>query len=68
MRLIAALSTLGCLALASLAGHQLWQVLAAPPPEQQRQELPTLAVGSAPPAPQPRFLGRNNRPDPPPPR
>lgn len=52
MRLIAALSTLGCLALASLAGHQLWQVLAAPPPEQQRQELPTLAAGSAPPAPQ----------------
>ena len=46
MRLIATLLTLGALALAALAGHQLWQLLSAPPADlaQVRQgESPTSA-------------------------
>lgn len=52
MRLIAALSTLGCLALATLAGHQLWQVLAHPAPPQELQ-LQRSQSDAAPPPPVP---------------
>ena len=46
MRLIATLLTLGALALAALAGHQLWQLLSAPPAGQaqvRQGESPTSA-------------------------
>ena len=52
MRLIAALSTLGCLALAALAGHQLWQVLAHPAPPHALQ-LQRSQSDPATPAPAP---------------
>lgn len=39
MRLIATLLTLGALALAALAGHQLWQLLSAPPAGQAQLSL-----------------------------